>query len=76
MSAQQQRIFASIAGPELERMGYEVGEAAPPLGVKARAYAAHDVGMRVVNFVRLRLVRERGREVGYVLKRKLAGAWR
>jgi hypothetical protein len=76
MSPAQQRIFASVAGPELERMGYEAGEAASPLGARVRAYQAHDAAMRVVNFVRLRLVRERGREVGYVLKRKLAGAWR
>ena len=35
-------------------------------------YRVHDAAMRGVNFVRLRLVQERGREVGYVLKRKLA----
>ena len=36
------------------------------------AYAAHDAAMRSVNFVRLRLVQERGREVRHVLRRKLA----
>ena len=30
--------------------------------------------MKGVNFVKLRLIQERGREVGYVLKRKLARA--
>jgi hypothetical protein len=29
--------------------------------------------MRTVNFARLRLVQERGREVRYVVKRKLSG---
>ena len=36
------------------------------------AYATHDAAMRGVNFVRLRLVQERGREVRHVLRRKLA----
>jgi hypothetical protein len=76
MSPRQQRVFASIAGPELERMGYEGGRPAASIGASAEAYRVHDAGMRLVNFVRLRLVQERGREVGYVLKRKLAGAWR
>jgi hypothetical protein len=79
MSARDQRLFASVAGAELERMGYELGPygaASAPRPVRARAYAAHDAALRVANFVRLRLVEERGREVGYVLRRKLAGAWR
>jgi Sulfotransferase family len=79
MSAGAQRLFASVAGAELERMGYDLGPyagEAAPLGLRARVYAAHDAALRVANFVRLRLVQERGREVGYVLKRKLVGAWR
>jgi hypothetical protein len=32
--------------------------------------------MRGVNFFKLRVVQERGREIRYVLKRKLAGQWR
>ena len=57
-------------------MGYEAGEPASVAGLRTAAYAGHDAAMRGVNFVRLRLLQERGREVRYVLKRKLAGAWR
>jgi hypothetical protein len=71
MTPRQQAVFSAIAGPELERMGYEPGEAPAELGANVRAYQAHDAAMRGVNFVRLRLLQERGREVGYVLKRKL-----
>jgi hypothetical protein len=76
MTPAQQRLFARVAGPELEAMGYEPGEPASVAGLRTAAYAGHDAAMRSVNFVRLRLLQERGREVRYVLKRKLAGAWR
>jgi hypothetical protein len=60
-----------VAGAELRALGYETGggRSSPAL---VPAYAAHDATMRGVNFVRLRLVQERGREVRHVLKRKLA----
>jgi sulfotransferase family protein len=76
MTPAQQRLFARVAGPELEAVGYEAGEPASVAGLRTAAYAGHDAAMRGVNFVRLRLLQERGREVRYVLKRKLAGAWR
>jgi hypothetical protein len=74
MSDRDKAVFAALAGPELERMGYEATPAAGPSRVAAAAYRAHDAGVRVANFVRLRLVSERGREVGYVLRRKLGRA--
>jgi hypothetical protein len=71
MSRRDQRTFESVAGDELRELGYEtLGGKAPTALVPA--YAAHDAGMRAVNFVRLRLVQERGREVRQVLRRKLA----
>lgn len=74
MPARDQHVFSSVAGAELEALGYDAGEAdAAP---RAWLYAAHDALMRGVNFVRLRIVQERGRELRYVLKRKLAGQWR
>ena len=75
MSPRQQSVFDQVAGPQLERMGYErtTGTGAPGTAEVA-GYRVHDAAMRGVNFVRLRLVQERGREVGYVLKRKLARA--
>jgi hypothetical protein len=74
MSVRDQRVFSSVAGAELEALGYEPVEAerAP----RAWLYAAHDALMRGVNFIKLRVVQERGREIRYVLKRKLAGQWR
>jgi hypothetical protein len=71
LSGRDRAVFAALAGPELERMGYETTPSAPPSAVATAAYGAHDAGLRAANFVRLRLVAERGREVGYVLRRKL-----
>ncbi len=72
------RIFESVAGDELEALGYErsVPAVRPPSSVAAAAYGCHDAVLRVANFVRLRVVQEHGREVRHVVKRKLAGAWR
>jgi hypothetical protein len=71
MSPRDQRVFSSVAGDELKALGYEAVDAdgAP----SAWLYVAHDAAMRGVNFVKLRVVQERGREIRYVLKRKLAG---
>lgn len=78
MPPADQRIFESVAGAELEALGYErvAPSARPPSSVAAAAYTGHDAVMRVANFVRLRVVQEHGREVRYVVRRKLAGAWR
>ncbi len=71
MTPHQQQVFESVAGEELRELGYETtGTTASPALVPA--YAAHDAALRTVNFVRLRLVQERGREVRHVLRRKLA----
>jgi hypothetical protein len=78
MSPREQRTFESVAGNELRELGYETrsGGAGRATGIAVPAYAAHDAAARVLNFVRLRLVRERGREVRYVVMRKLARSWR
>jgi hypothetical protein len=72
LSPHQQQVFESVAGEELRQLGYDTGDAATVSRALAPAYAAHDATMRTVNFVRLRLVQERGREVRQVVKRKLA----
>ncbi|MGH3017415.1 MAG: sulfotransferase family protein [Gaiellaceae bacterium] len=71
LTPRQIETFEAVAGDELRALGYETsdGAAAPAL---VPAYAAHDAAMRGVNFVRLRLVQERGRELRHVLRRKLA----
>jgi hypothetical protein len=79
MTPREQRTFESVAGRELEELGYETSP--PALSgrtglLEPALYASHDAVLRGVNFVRLRLVQERGREVGYVMRRKLVRAWR
>lgn len=71
LSPRDVEIFESLAGEELRLLGYETG-GADGAHALIPAYAAHDAAMRAVNFVRLRLLQERGREVRHVLRRKLA----
>jgi hypothetical protein len=73
MSRRDRRIFASLAGAELEQLGYEVdtgpGPALSPR--QERWFRYHNELMRNVNFLRLRLVQERGRELRFALARRL-----
>ena len=71
MSEHERRVFAAVAGAELRALGYEPGPVRRIPPGRVLGYALHDAVARGVNFVRLRLLRERGREVGYVLRRKL-----
>jgi hypothetical protein len=71
LTPRQVDVFESVAGDELRALGYETSGGASSQAL-VPAYAAHDAAMRGVNFVRLRLVQERGREVRHVLRRKLA----
>ena len=71
LTPRQIDVFETVAGDELRALGYETGGGTSTRAL-VPAYAAHDAAMRGVNFVRLRLVQERGREVRHVLRRKLA----
>ena len=71
LTPRQIEVFETVAGGELRALGYETSEATSSPAL-VPAYAAHDAALRGVNFVRLRLVQERGREVRHVLRRKLA----
>lgn len=71
LTPRQIELFETVAGDELRALGYETTGATTSSAL-VPAYAAHDAAMRGVNFVRLRLVQERGREVRHVLRRKLA----
>jgi hypothetical protein len=73
MSRRDQRIFAALAGAELEQLGYEVGPgpAAEISPREERWFHYHNELMRNVNFMRLRLVQERGRELRFALARRL-----
>ena len=64
MPVRDQRIFATLAGAELAAFGYDPGPGRPPLaGVAAAPLHWHNQTMRQVNFVRLRVFQERGREL-------------
>ena len=69
---EEEALFQSVAGAELAALGYETRGDGAGAGLRAPAYAVHDAALRTVNFVRLRIVQERGREVRHVLRRKLA----
>jgi len=73
LSARDQRVFARLAGAELARLGYPVPDAptAEPTPLWRWWYHRHNELMRNVNFLRLRLVQERGRELRYALARRL-----
>lgn len=74
LSLSDRRTIEAVAGPELRELGYDPGIETRPVGRgKALAATADDTARRAVNVVRLRLVQERGRELGYVLRRKLGG---
>jgi hypothetical protein len=73
MSRRDQRIFAALAGAELEQLGYAVapGPRAAISPRQERWFRYHNELMRNVNFMRLRLVQERGRELRFALARRL-----
>jgi hypothetical protein len=73
MPARDQAVFAALAGPELAAHGYPVPTRPvdPPSPRRAELYRRHNELMRNVNFVRLRVFQERGRELRVALRRRL-----
>jgi hypothetical protein len=73
MPARDQQIFATLAGPELSAYGYNPGRprSRPLAAWQERLYRWHNETMRQVNFVRLRVFQERGRELRFALERRL-----
>jgi hypothetical protein len=73
MGARDRRIFAALAGAELAQLGYDVEPAAGPAlsARQERMFRYHNELMRNVNFMRLRLFQERGRELRFALARRL-----
>ncbi len=72
MRERDQRIFAALAGEELGALGYDVG----PGGVtdisplQERWFHYQNETRRQINFLRLRLIQERGRELRFALARR------
>jgi hypothetical protein len=75
MSTREQAVFAALAAPELARFGYPVPDRPlrPPPARAERLYDRHNEIMRDVNFVKLRVVQERGRELRLALRRRVRG---
>ena len=61
------------AGDELALHGYDLGGLEPLEVTPAQAatLATTNFGKRLVNLVKLRIVKEHGRELGWVIKRRL-----
>jgi len=74
MPVRDQAVFAALAHDELAGLGYPVPDRplAPPTGRHAALYHRHNELMRNVNFVRLRVFQERGRELRLALRRRLS----
>ena len=75
MPEEDRRVVVAVAGPELRELGYDAGgDEVPVTRARALAYTAHDAALRGVHAFRLRILQEHGRELRYVVRRKLAGA--
>jgi Sulfotransferase family len=72
MSRGQRATFAAVAGDALRRHGYEVPDDGPAPRVPAAAWLAHNWTVKLWHFAVLHVVRERGREVPQLLRRRLA----
>ena len=73
MSEHDQRVFLAAAGDELRLHGYDAAGLEPAhVGAwERRRYAITNFAKRLVNFVKLRIVTERGKELRFVIARRL-----
>lgn len=73
MRPSEQGVFAALAGDELAAWGYPVPTRPPrrpPTGLRAWLLRQHNQLLRHVNFVRLRVIQERGRELAWARARR------
>ena len=73
MTEHDQRVFLAAAGDELRLHGYDTAglEPASVSGVQRRWWGATNFARRLVNFVKLRIITERGAELRWVIARRL-----
>jgi hypothetical protein len=73
MTRGDQAVYLAAAGPELELHGYDLGGITPVEVSDARAKWLETTNMyhRVINMVKLRIITERGRELKWVIARRL-----
>ncbi len=74
MSEHDQRVFLAAAGDELQLLGYDDAglEPADVSPMQRRRYGIANVLKRLVNFVKLRVITERGAELRFVITRRLS----
>lgn len=74
MTPGDQRVYLAAAGDELALHGYDHGGLEPIelSGAKTTRFEVTNFGHRVINLVKLRIVTERGRELKWVIARRLA----
>jgi len=73
MSPAQRATFAAVAGDALRRHGYDVPDDGRPPPVPDVAWLAHNWTVKLWHFTALHVVRNRGREVPHLIRRRLAG---
>lgn len=73
MTRGDQAVYLAGAGPELELHGYDLGGITPVEVSAARNKWLEATNMyhRVINMVKLRIITERGRELKWVIARRL-----
>lgn len=71
MSPRDVALFESIAGAALARHGYETGHGGTPPRLPAPVWQAHNWAVKLWHFTLLHVWRERGREVPYLIRRRL-----
>jgi hypothetical protein len=74
MTEGDQRVYLAAAGPELALHGYDDGGLEPVKvsAGRARWLEVTNFGHRLINLVKLRIITERGRELRWVIARRLA----
>ena len=74
MDEHDQRVFLAAAGEELALHGYDAAglEPAEVSAVQRGWYGATNFARRIVNLVKLRVITERGRELRWVVARRLS----
>lgn len=75
MTPGDQAVYLAAAKAELEYHGYDLGDIEPVKvsPIRAKWWATTNLGHRLINMVKLRIIKERGRELKWVIARRLPG---
>lgn len=73
MTKRQQAVFETVAREDLLRYGYQLAEDLPPIHARSivfRCYKFHNLLAKIIQWVRLHVISERGREIPELLRRR------